>query len=456
MAEFEKAEWGIPYTKKFERTPDGFKASFACNRNMALVSALMLASLGVAGVAEAQYGGSGNFAAQFDQSDALFAFACLVAGALLGALFSDRAKGFRRVLWWLIGVLLVVLGFLYSWTIADIALFLVAFAVAFGATEYFLITGGPFRSTEKAVAAPVKSPANVVSFHPRSSPAASPMVPEASGPVPRWLAWLNHYRVDVQVPPVNEDPALSAGDEAHARYLVANYGDAIARGEHPGGEIHSEKPGMLAYSEAGLKAASASDVAQWAGHGGAGFTAETAIDGWMSIPFHRLPLLNPRLKRAGYGQFCGSGNCAAALNVLTDPDPIHPFSTLFKDPIEFPSEGSTVALKTAGPESPDPLTACPGYALPTGSPITLQLGSWYQPALTAYSLKRDGAEVAACGFDANSYMNPDPSVQNIGRTGLRDYGAVIVIPREPLVAGSTYAVTMTVEGKPYRWSFKVD
>jgi len=330
------------------------------------------------------------------------------------------------------------------------------FVVGFGATEYFLITGGPFRSTEKAVAAPVKSPANVVSFHPRSSPAASPMVPEASGPVPRWLAWLNHYRVDVQVPPVNEDPALSAGDEAHARYLVANYGDAIARGEHPGGEIHSEKPGMLAYSEAGLKAASASDVAQWAGHGGAGFTAETAIDGWMSIPFHRLPLLNPRLKRAGYGQFCGSGNCAAALNVLTDSDPIHPFSTLFKDPIEFPSEGSTVALKTAGPEWPDPLTACPGYALPTGSPITLQLGSWYQPALTAYSLKRDGAEVAACGFDANSYMNPDPSVQNIGRTGLRDYGAVIVIPREPLVAGSTYAVTMTVEGKPYRWSFKVD
>jgi len=260
----------------------------------------------------------------------------------------------------------------------------------------------------------------------------------------------------VKAAPISEDPELTAGDEAHARYLVVNYGDAVAHGIRSGAEMHTEKAGLPGYSEAGLKAASASDIAQWAGHGDVNFSPESAIDGWMSIPFHRLPILSPRLKRAGFGQYCDDGKCAAALNVLTDSEPLHPVPTLLKYPIEFPPDGSTTRLKEAGSEWPDPLTSCPGYALPTGAPITLQLGAWYQPALSAYSLKRDGAEIEACGFDANSYANPDPGAQRTGSEALRDYGAVAIIPREPLAAGASYAVSMTVDGKRYEWSFRVE
>jgi hypothetical protein len=338
-----------------------------------------------------------------------------------------------------------------------IEILIALFVLGFGVTEYFLVTGGPRHPSEKPAARPI---IKVVALHSTSPPvpagASAGAATEDAGPVPEWLAWLNHYRAIVDVPVVGEDPALSAGDVAHARYLVENYGDAVARGVRPGAEMHTENPGTPGYSEAGLKAASASDVAQWAGHGGVHFSPRGAIDGWMSIPFHRLPILSPRLKRAGYGQYCGPANCAAALNVLTDSEPLHPIPTLFKNPIEFPADGSTIALKTAGLEWPDPLTSCAGYALPTGPPITLQLGSWYQPTLSTFSVKRDGADIEACGFDANSYTNPDAAVQKVGRGVLRDYGAVVVIPREPFIAGSTYAVTMTVDGKPYKWSFKLE
>ncbi len=336
----------------------------------------------------------------------------------------------------------------------------VLFAIGFGVTEYFLMTGGPFRSTGRVASGPVKPNTHMISLHPPSTDekagGKSSEEPETSAPIPPWLARLNGYRAAVHIPPVSEDAALSIGDAAHARYLVENYGEAVARGAHLGAEMHTEQAGAPGYSAAGLEAASASDVAQWAGHGAASFSAEQAIDGWIAIPFHRLPILSPRLKRAGYGQYCSEGRCAAALNVLTGAERMRPIPNLFKDPIQFPADGSTIALKTAGGEWPDPLSSCPGYALPTGPPITLQLGSWYQPKMSAFSIKRDGTEVAACGFDANSYANPDFAVQQTGRGVLRDYGAVVVIPREPLIAGSTYSVSITADGKPYTWSFKVE
>ena len=36
---------------------------------------------------------------------------------------------------------------------------------------------------------------------------------------------------------------------------------------------------------------------------------------------------------------------------------------------------------------------------------------------------------------------------------LSGYGEVVMMIRDPLVGGETYRVAMTVNGKPYTWSF---
>ena len=36
-------------------------------------------------------------------------------------------------------------------------------------------------------------------------------------------------------------------------------------------------------------------------------TPAWSIDGWMALPFHRMPILNPRLTSAGFGYYCEAG-----------------------------------------------------------------------------------------------------------------------------------------------------
>jgi uncharacterized protein YkwD len=273
--------------------------------------------------------------------------------------------------------------------------------------------------------------------------------------VPAWLARLNHFRAMAALSPVTENAALSMGDFSHARYLVANFGERIRAGESLGPLMHTEEPGRKWYSVAGHQAASASDVIEGYVGNGTGFTGRETVDGWLSLPFHRLPLLSPLLRSAGYGQYCEAGVCAAALNSETGADPIHSVARVLPRPIQFPPNGSIISLRAGENEWPDPLTACPGYAPPTGLAVTLQLGTWMAPHLTDFTLERGGRAIDACGFDATSYRNPDSQTQQAGREVLKTYGAVVLIPRKPLQSGSHYTVSLAVDGTSYRWSFSV-
>ncbi len=202
--------------------------------------------------------------------------------------------------------------------------------------------------------------------------AANPEATELSTPAPvaipaavepGWLKRVNYYRAMAKLPPVVEDPTLSKGDLAHATYLVKNYRDKI---EHSGlgAEMHTEDPAVPGFTREGLEAAKGSVMDEWYMPGGAGayggadasdpaeWTSERApgspewsIDGWMSLPFHRMPLLNPRLASAGFGMFCEDAVCAAGLNLLngsrrriSSGDSI--------SPIEFPPDGATIAMRS--------------------------------------------------------------------------------------------------------------
>ena len=282
---------------------------------------------------------------------------------------------------------------------------------------------------------------------------------------PGWLRRVNYYRAMVKLPPVVEDTAASKGDRAHTMYIVKNFHDAIMH-SGLGAEMHTEDPGKPNFTPEGLEAAKSSDMDVWSMRGvsnaadGWG-SPEWSIDGWMSLPFHRMPILNPRLTSAGFGQYCESEACAAGLNLFKGSQGKMPAGAAESLPIEFPPDGGVVAIRSFENEWPNPLTSCPGYGPPSGLAITLQLGNWMDTHLGEYSVAQvtaDGnrTKIEACGIDSTSYSNPDAYSQDLGRNVLKSNGTVVLIPRAPLDEGAKYAVSMTANGKRYNWTFTIN
>lgn len=260
-----------------------------------------------------------------------------------------------------------------------------------------------------------------------------------------WLATVNGFRGLAGLPPVTENPEWSVGAAAHAQYAV--------REDYVG---HSEDPASPFYSEAGLLAAQNGNVA---GTSAVDPRVAWAVDLWMTGPFHAIGILDPVLAVSGYGAFSeedgGDVQSAAVLDVIrgrTGDDASLPY------PVVFPGEGTTLPLgRYPGGESPDPLTACPGYEQPTGPPLFVLAGpSGTLTALGVSSLLRDGAPVEHCIYDGGTYVNPDPGAQSTARNVLAGRSAVVVIPREPLQRGSVYDVSVVVNGAVVGWRFTHD
>jgi uncharacterized protein YkwD len=351
--------------------------------------------------------------------------------------------------------------------LAIAALFLVGFAL----TEYFVngevakrlratfSNGSASQSTQRIPAEPPDRPrpesrsgetgerSNTGPVA-ESVPAAPAEESEAKSllPAPQWLKRLNYYRELARENPVNEDETLSDGDRKHSRYLLENYIDLLKHGENLGSGMHMEESDKPWYTPEGAAAAAHSDVFE----GCSPLDANGAIDGWMSGPFHRLSMLNPGLAAAGFGTYRKGGCWTAGLDLHQGIKP-----RTLPHPIEFPPDGATIALEFTKNEWPDPLTACPGYQAPAGLPITLEIGAFADTQLGDHSLQRGGEELEHCAFDAATYTNSDAATEDQGRSVLKTYGAVILIPREPLIPGERYTVSITAQGKPYTWSFTV-
>jgi uncharacterized protein YkwD len=327
------------------------------------------------------------------------------------------------------------------------------------------------RSRTTAAPAPVNRVPAVAPATVKSGP-RTPSVAAASGagarvgaavkvapPAPGsgWLARLNYWRTVAGLAPVTEDPALSDGDLKHALYLIKNYGQVFRAGGAIGAAAHTEDSSNRWFTPAGFAAARASDETYWAGPPSFADRYD-AIDAWLTTPFHRLWILSPLLRRVGYGEKCEAGACVVLLNVIGGSDPIPKFGSPLKEPVRFPPPNATVPASMASFEDewPSPLTACDGYSFPSGLAVTLELGPMVEAKLSDYSISRAGTvKIEACGIDAESYRNPDPSQTTRIVHVLRGQGAVAIIPKAPLHPGSRYDVSMTVNGDRYTWSFAV-
>ena len=268
-----------------------------------------------------------------------------------------------------------------------------------------------------------------------------------------WLSSLNHFRETAGLSPVREGKALSDAVANHAHYVVANDAAMIRAGKIDA-SIHDEDPSKPFFTAEGKTAGALSDV-------DAVFTdppetPETswAIENWITGPFHRMWLLNPALHEVGYGQYCSSGICAAALNVRSgiDADPGRAAPVMYPPDRDTIRNGKFSAEET---EWPDPLATC-GYHTPTGVPISLQIGGSAPAGLESFSLTRNGTTVTSCAFDAASYKSADPVAQDRVRKELAQFAAIVVVPKEPLVPGATYTVNIKAGGQNFSWWFAVE
>jgi len=251
---------------------------------------------------------------------------------------------------------------------------------------------------------------------------------------------------------VTESAALSTGDANHARYLVANDAAMIRSGKIDA-SIHDEDPAKPYFTPEGKAAGAVSDIDAVYTDPPETPQSPWAIENWITGPFHRMWLLDPALHRVGYGQYCEKGICAAALNIRGGVD-----GTAAAAPVMYPPDRATIGngkFSTDEAEWPDPLTTC-GYHTPTGMPISLQLGGKGPVRLGEFSLSRNGVAVPSCAFDASSYKTRDPVALERVQKQLAHFGAIVMVPKDPLVPGATYAVNITASGQPYSWWFAVE
>ena len=276
-----------------------------------------------------------------------------------------------------------------------------------------------------------------------------------------WLTTLNKWRTMAGTRPIGENSNLSHGCQLHAQYLV----NQIPPGDNNlgnlamamGADMHHEASGRDGFTEEGAMAAvggrhvqgvlQAADVS-WSAPDG-----KADIDGLLVVPFHRLSLLAPWAKVAGFGRAGTAPGSAAAL-AIRGPEADAPTAS----EISFPPSNSTVPIGSMNYlEWPNPLASCPGYHIPVGLPVTLQLGKNQRARLSSYSFTdaTENLKMESCAFDSATYSNRDPGQRNFAVKALTSFGAIVLIPRYPLQPGHTYKVSLTVNGANDSWSFAV-
>jgi IPT/TIG domain-containing protein/cysteine-rich secretory family protein len=253
--------------------------------------------------------------------------------------------------------------------------------------------------------------------------------PTAAGP---WLSRLNAWRANVGLPNLTENATWSAGDYNHSLYMVKN------------NEVtHSEIPGHPYYTTAGDTASRNGNIQV---SGSTSSTDSQAIDWWMAAPFHAISMMDPLLASTGFGAYRQANTVwKAGFTLDTSRGRL---SSGGKYPVYYPGNGTTEPLRTfGGGEWPDPLQACSGYSAPTGLPVIIQVGSNVDTTASAvHSFTGNGVALQHCVIDSRNAA--------LG-SSLKWHGGVILIPKAPLQNGVKYVVSLTVNAKPYTWSFTV-
>ena len=252
----------------------------------------------------------------------------------------------------------------------------------------------------------------------------------ADGDAATVLERLNAHRKAAGLEAVAFDPALSKGAAAHAAYLLRNVDDPSTQGLG----LHSEDPRLPGYTKDGEKAGKAAVIFL-------GKEGPDAVEGWVGSLLHRIPLLQSRLKKVGYGAVRGG---PAGVTVVLDAT--NGMGVGRDAPVViYPADGQKDVPLAFTPEIPDPIPESEDKK--AGYPVTAIFSEGALVKDVKASLKEgEGRELAIWLSSPEKPAAADYQRNTVG-----------LIAREPLKPSTTYTVAIAarVTGKPWvkTWSF---
>ena len=227
------------------------------------------------------------------------------------------------------------------------------------------------------------------------------------------LARQNALRYAVGAPTITSDARVATAAQNHADYSAIN---------HVGGHYEtSGLPGYTGYgprdrvAAAGWSTSFVSEVA--AGYAG----AANALQELWDAPYHRLGMMHPNSISTGWGYSTQGGGSA------TVGDFVYDFSFRPSDFVRSPANGQgNVPTSWSGHESPSPLPS--GVSGPVGYPIMVVYSAGQNVTMRAAEI------VAPDGSRVPIYYAPQQF----------EYDYQVIIPQQPLAAGTRYHVRFDV------------
>jgi hypothetical protein len=296
-------------------------------------------------------------------------------------------------------------------------------------------------------------------------------------------AW-NFWRDYMDLPRVTEDPEWSFRAWLHSRYALMNY---------PNNFVYDEDLSQPFASPEGREAGRRGNEWGWfAKSNGQPYwpTEETSINWWISSSFHRFNVIDPRAVNGGFGVYRdvgpvpgwgdGWGRTWANLPNLYGGSP-------GTRPQLFPVPDKAVPLNQhRGQENPNPTAPCSNPSRPQVRPFLTREGlTWddgngavVDPIGLPLSLQTfpsapvdtevlearlvrlsDGVLNPLCAYGSLQYWEGRDPWRQTATLVLRNRGAVVALPHQPLTPGEAYEAYLKVrlggEMREFTWRFSV-
>jgi uncharacterized protein YkwD len=266
------------------------------------------------------------------------------------------------------------------------------------------------------------------------APGSAAMLPVQGERERQALAAANRYRAELGLPEFELDPRLSAAAAAHAAYLVRNN----ARGHFQDPAL----PGFVGvrpsqrYAAFGVPAVpSTENVVTGA------VRVEDVVRRTFDPPYHRMTFFDPGAPQLGFGAVEKGRELTGVITLTGDP-----FAPRAERIVYYPPDGGRdIPTAFHGGEAPDCLRLHDAR-YPVGYVVTVAVVGGAEPRLRVNS-----ASLTTGGQEVPSFLTHPGNDDELGGA------ALLLIPRRPLRAGTTYTVRVdaVTDSGPVKhsWSF---